>query len=433
MRAAVRLAAIPLVAQAMGCAVIWGDDWYMKPFGADPASREAAVRGVTDQEKLVRIVTEDNSWACRRIALDKLDQPHLQVVAGASGPGLASTRAYAVSRLEDQALVERYARTDASWRVRRAALGRLTDERLVVRIILEPSDAEAERDEPGNLAYDSVAWLTDQPLLARVARESPERPFVDMVSPHSGMGGMVDAFLLGENASVILPGGKVMKGGYRREVRQGFQANFRAVEKLTDSALLEALAADAPSSYVRKAAAERLAALRPKDPAVVVPPQPSPDATVVVERDPPRGRQETPLSEPALTVAPGAASPAAGPALAFGSASLAENQVAVRYHRPRGDYEGWGLHAWNEDRSLPGITWERAMPPTGRDDFGVYWVLDLRHFPDGRVRYIIHRGDRKEQCGKDMSWHVRRGREAWINADDCAIYHSRDEATGARR
>jgi hypothetical protein len=152
----------------------------------------------------------------------------------------------------------------------------------------------------------------------------------------------------------------------------------------------------------------------------------APPVAAPVERD---SRAPPPGAQPA----PGAARPSVAVGRPPAVPSLAEDKVAIRYRRPGGDYEGWGLHAWNEDRTLPGITWDRPLEPTGRDDFGVYWLLDLRHFPDGKVRYIIHRGDRKEQCGKDMSWHVRRGREAWVQADDCAIYHSREEAVLSRR
>lgn len=105
----------------------------------------------------------------------------------------------------------------------------------------------------------------------------------------------------------------------------------------------------------------------------------------------------------------------------------------IHYYRPQGDYGGWGLHSWNEDRPLPGVTWERPLPQTGTDDFGVYWHIALKNFPDGRVNFIIHRGDVKDQCGKDMSWNVKFSMEIWVVSPECRIHLSKEEALGARR
>jgi len=129
---------------------------------------------------------------------------------------------------------------------------------------------------------------------------------------------------------------------------------------------------------------------------------------------------------------------------------LPEGKVAVHYFRADGSYDGWGLHTWESfqkkeeagdewaakelsDRPLKGVTWPKPLPQSGKDDFGVYWLLDAKEFDNGRVNYIIHQGDKKDQCNKDMFFLVKDTKELWVNAGDCTSYLTRDEALKARK
>lgn len=129
---------------------------------------------------------------------------------------------------------------------------------------------------------------------------------------------------------------------------------------------------------------------------------------------------------------------------------LPEGKVALHYFRSDGSYTGWGLHVWESfqkkeeagdewaakemtDRPLKGVTWGNPMPQSGKDDFGVYWLLDQKEFDNGRVNYIIHLGDRKDQCNKDMFWLIKDSKELWVNAGDCKSYLSKAEAVKARK
>lgn len=139
-----------------------------------------------------------------------------------------------------------------------------------------------------------------------------------------------------------------------------------------------------------------------------------------------------------------------------GSASAAEElklpagKVAVHYFRGDGSYDGWGLHVWESfqkkeeagdefaekqtgDRPLKGVSWFKPVPQTGKDDFGVYWLLDEKEFENGRVNYIIHKGDKKDQCNKDMFWLLKDSKEAWVNTGDCKVYLSKADALKARK
>jgi len=129
---------------------------------------------------------------------------------------------------------------------------------------------------------------------------------------------------------------------------------------------------------------------------------------------------------------------------------LPEGKAALHYYRPGGDYGPWGLHVWESfqkkseaddefapkefaDRPLKGVNWFKPLPQSGKDDFGVYWLLDTKDFENGRVNYIIHKGDVKDQCNKDMFWILKVSKEAWVNADDCKVYMTKDEARKARK
>jgi hypothetical protein len=127
-----------------------------------------------------------------------------------------------------------------------------------------------------------------------------------------------------------------------------------------------------------------------------------------------------------------------------------EGKVAIHYFRADGDYSGWGLHCWQSfqkkeeaadefaekqvpDQPVKGVTWFKPLAQTGKDDFGVYWVLDAGDFDNGRVNYIIHKGDKKDQCNKDMFWLIKDSKELWVNAGDCKSYLTKADALKARK
>lgn len=130
-------------------------------------------------------------------------------------------------------------------------------------------------------------------------------------------------------------------------------------------------------------------------------------------------------------------------------AALPDGHVAVHYYRPAGDYDGWGVHLWESfekiqdnkvvgprdkaDAPLSGISWMAPMKPTGKDGFGVYWQVKANEFRNQKINYIIHKGDTKDQCGKDMYWFLPQGKEVFVNQGDCNIYFSADEAVKARK
>lgn len=105
-----------------------------------------------------------------------------------------------------------------------------------------------------------------------------------------------------------------------------------------------------------------------------------------------------------------------------------EGYVAIHYKRPAGDYEGWGVHLWKSPNA--GITgWTSPMRPTGMDDFGVYFHTKFSEFgATGEVNYILHKGDTKDQNGKDKMFDGKANKEVWIVQGNANIYTSKEEA-----
>lgn len=109
-----------------------------------------------------------------------------------------------------------------------------------------------------------------------------------------------------------------------------------------------------------------------------------------------------------------------------------EGMIQINYHRCDGKYDRWGVHLWKSpNMPLPDIEWPNPMMPTGKNDFGVYWVVKADEFSTGskmQVNYIIHKGDIKEQGGKDMAFNGLEHKEIWVINGDRTIYFSKEEA-----
>lgn len=130
------------------------------------------------------------------------------------------------------------------------------------------------------------------------------------------------------------------------------------------------------------------------------------------------------------------------------AADVPADSISLHYYRPDGNYDGWGVHFWEtfekvadgkivgpkdkSDMPIMGITWMNPMKPTGKDGFGVYWQVKANEFRNGKINYIIHRGDNKD-CVKDSTWMIGQGRQVFINQGDCTAYFKLEDALKARK
>lgn len=151
--------------------------------------------------------------------------------------------------------------------------------------------------------------------------------------------------------------------------------------------------------------------------------------------------------------APVAAAPAAEPAAAPAAAPAASASgmklmplpaatLAIHYHRPAKDWAPgdfakcdfatcWGVHAWGDAYSSD-TSWFKPTFPVGVDDFGAVYHLkaneDQEIAKTAEANYILHKGDAKDQCSKDMAWDHTVAKEIFVVQDDCKIYTSVDAA-----
>ncbi|GAA4605071.1 glycosidase [Actinoplanes octamycinicus] len=103
--------------------------------------------------------------------------------------------------------------------------------------------------------------------------------------------------------------------------------------------------------------------------------------------------------------------------------------ATLRYHRPAGDYTGWGLHLWGEavdPATLATITWDRPMPPTriagGWAEFDIPIADDTEP-----VNFIVHQpsGDTvpsTREPGGDRSFTPIDDPQVWIVQGDPAVH-----------
>ena len=111
--------------------------------------------------------------------------------------------------------------------------------------------------------------------------------------------------------------------------------------------------------------------------------------------------------------------------------------IQINYHRVDGNYDSWGTHLWKSpNMPVEGVEWPTPMPPSGKNAFGVYWVRSEDEFSNKAktkmtVNYIIHKGDIKEQGGKDMAFDGLAHKEIWVYEGDRTIYFSLDEVKAA--
>ena len=108
------------------------------------------------------------------------------------------------------------------------------------------------------------------------------------------------------------------------------------------------------------------------------------------------------------------------------AADLPAGIARIHYHRPRADYAGWGLHAW-EDAAVT-VPWGSPLAPAGNDAYGTYWDVALK--PDAKkLGFIVHKGDLKDP-GVDQFLDVTKQREAWLVSGRADVSASPPDVAG---
>ncbi|MEN8172082.1 MAG: pullulanase-type alpha-1,6-glucosidase [Chloroflexota bacterium] len=101
-------------------------------------------------------------------------------------------------------------------------------------------------------------------------------------------------------------------------------------------------------------------------------------------------------------------------------------QATIHYKRSQTDYDGWGLHIWGPT-AISGVTWTEPFQPTGADDFGLIWVVDMADNAEF-LNYIVHNGDEKDPGPDQEMRFAKVGCEIWLIQGSADQYASAEEA-----
>jgi hypothetical protein len=103
--------------------------------------------------------------------------------------------------------------------------------------------------------------------------------------------------------------------------------------------------------------------------------------------------------------------------------------ATVRYHRPAGDYTGWGLHLWGDGIDpavLAQVAWDRPLPPARIEDGWAVYEIPL--VDDTKpVNFIMHlpNGDTvptSREPGGDRSFVPIDAPQIWLEQGDPAVH-----------
>ncbi len=110
--------------------------------------------------------------------------------------------------------------------------------------------------------------------------------------------------------------------------------------------------------------------------------------------------------------------------------------VRVHYHRPDGDYAGWGLHVWQVDgdgqylADYPGVSWNAPLPRSGIDGDGAYFDIDASAFDAAATGFgfIVHPPGQAGDPAVDRTWQFADGDALWLLSGDATVYPANPRA-----
>ncbi|MBM7553161.1 pullulanase [Thalassobacillus pellis] len=104
--------------------------------------------------------------------------------------------------------------------------------------------------------------------------------------------------------------------------------------------------------------------------------------------------------------------------------AIPEEHVRIHYKRMDANYEGWGLHLWNQQEDNPAIDftvdWGNPILFDMHSDWGMYVDIPVIDITNG-LNFIVHKGDTKD-TPNDRSFPSTGEREFWLVQGDEHIY-----------
>jgi pullulanase-type alpha-1,6-glucosidase len=90
-----------------------------------------------------------------------------------------------------------------------------------------------------------------------------------------------------------------------------------------------------------------------------------------------------------------------------------KTKAVLHYHRPDGNYDGWGLHTWT-GAATP-TDWSKPLQPVKKDAYGVTFEVPLAEGATS-LSYILHKGDEKDLPADQSLDLATYANEVWLLA-----------------
>ncbi|QNE79463.1 pullulanase-type alpha-1,6-glucosidase [Streptomyces finlayi] len=86
-------------------------------------------------------------------------------------------------------------------------------------------------------------------------------------------------------------------------------------------------------------------------------------------------------------------------------------KAVLNYHRPDGNYDGWGLHTWTGAKNP--TDWAKPLQPVRKNAYGVTFEVPLTEGATS-LSYILHKGDEKDLPSDQSLDLASHGHEVWM-------------------
>lgn len=106
-------------------------------------------------------------------------------------------------------------------------------------------------------------------------------------------------------------------------------------------------------------------------------------------------------------------------------------EAVIHYKRDDGNYEGWGLHLWNNDScdsiadsALAGVSWGTPFPVSEvSNEYGAVYRLPLKAEHGSCLNFILHKGDTKALGGNDLQLDLTQGNQIYTFDGNSTLYY----------
>ena len=106
-------------------------------------------------------------------------------------------------------------------------------------------------------------------------------------------------------------------------------------------------------------------------------------------------------------------------------------EAVIHYKRADGNYDGWGLHIWNNDTcdsiadsALEGVSWGAPFLPTEiSNEYGAVYKLPLKAGHSSCMNFIVHKGNDKALGGNDLQLDFSKGDKIYTFDGNSTLYY----------